>query len=103
MFSLLITTTDLTVEYEVLGIVKGNRVKAAHLGRDIMAALKNLVGGEVRQYADLLTSVRDSALDDMVKEAQGLGANAIIGVRFASSQVAAGMAEILVYGTAVKI
>ena len=71
----------------------------AHMGRDILAALKNLVRGEVRQYADLLTSVRDSALDDMVKEAQALGANAIIGVRFASSQVAEGMAEILVYGT----
>ena len=100
---LLITTTDLNVEYEVLGIVKGNRVKAAHLGRDIIAALKNLVGGEVRQYADLLTSVRDAALEDMEKEAENMGANAIIGIRFASSQVAAGMAEILVYGTAVKI
>ncbi|MCJ7806369.1 MAG: YbjQ family protein [Clostridia bacterium] len=100
---MLLTTTDLSVEYEVLGIVRGNRVKAAHLGRDIMAGFKNLIGGEVKEYADLLTSVRDSAMDDMVNEAKDKGANAIIGIRFASSQIAAGMAEILVYGTAVKI
>jgi len=100
---MLMTTTDLNVEYEVLGIVRGNRVKAAHIGRDILAGLKNLVGGEVKQYADLMTGVRDSATDDMVKEAADMGANAIIGIRFASSQIASGMAEILVYGTAVKI
>ncbi len=100
---MLLTTTDLKVEYEVLGIVRGNRVKAAHVGRDIMAGLKNLVGGEVKEYADLLTSVRDAAVDDMVDEAKTMGANAIVGIRFASSQIAAGMAEILVYGTAVKI
>jgi uncharacterized protein YbjQ (UPF0145 family) len=100
---MLLTTTDLKVEYEVLGIVRGNRVKAAHVGRDIMAAFKNLVGGEVKEYADLLTSVRDGALDDMVNEAKSMGANAIIGIRFASSQIASGMAEILAYGTAVKI
>lgn len=97
------TTTDLKVEYEVLGIVKGNRVKAAHIGRDILAALKNLVGGEVKEYADLMTGVRDSAMEDMVLEASNMGANAIIGIRFSSSQIASGMAEILVYGTAVKI
>ncbi len=100
---MLLTTTDLKVEYEVLGIVRGNRVKAAHIGRDVLAGLKNLVGGEVKQYADLMTSVRDSAMDDMAAEAKDLGANAIIGIRFASSQIASGMAEILVYGTAVKI
>ncbi len=86
-----------------LGIVRGNRVKAAHVGRDILAALRNLVGGEVKEYADLLTSVREAAVDDMVHEANILGANAIIGIRFASSQIASGMAEILAYGTAVKI
>lgn len=100
---MLLTTTDLKVDYEVLGIVRGNRVKAAHIGRDILAGLRNLVGGEVKQYANLLTSVREAALDDMIKEAESLGANAIIGIRFASSQIASGMAEILVYGTAVKI
>ncbi len=100
---MLLTTTELRVDYEVLGIVRGNRVKAAHIGRDIMAGLKNLVGGEVKEYADLLTGVRDAAVDDMVTEAKNMGANAIIGIRFASSQIAAGMAEIMVYGTAVKI
>ncbi len=100
---MLMTTTDLKVEYEVLGIVRGNRVKAAHVGRDIMAVFKNLFGGEVKEYADLLTSVRDAAEEDMIKQAKDMGANAIIGIRFASSQIASGMAEILVYGTAVKI
>ena len=100
---MLLATTDLSVEYEVLGIVRGNRVKAAHIGRDIMAGLKNLVGGEVKEYADLLASVRDSAMDDMVNEAKNMEANAIVGIRFTSAQIAAGMAEILVYGTAVKI
>ena len=87
----------------MLGIVRGNRVKAAHIGRDILAAFKNLFGGEVRQYADLMTGVREAAMEEMVKEAKDMGANAIIGIRFASTQVASGMAEILVYGTAVKI
>ena len=100
---MLMTTTDLQVEYQVLGIVRGNRVKAAHIGRDIIAAFKNLFGGEVRQYADLMTGVREAALEEMVKEAKDMGANAVIGVYFASSRVASGMAEILVYGTAVKI
>ena len=100
---MLLTTTDLKVEYEVLGIVRGNKVKAVHLGRDILAFFKNLTGGEVRQYAELMTGVRNAAMDEMVEEAKGMGANAVIGIRFASSQVASGMAEILVYGTAVKI
>lgn len=100
---MLMTTTDLHVEYEVLGLVRGNRVRAAHLGRDILAALKNIVGGEVKEYADLLSQVRDSATEDMIREAEKLGANAIVGIRYSSSQIASGMAEILVTGTAVKI
>ncbi len=100
---MLLTTTDLNVEYEVLGIVRGNKVKAVHLGRDLLAFFKNLTGGEVRQYAELMTGVRNAAMDEMIEEAKSMGANAIIGIRFASSQVASGMAEILVYGTAVKI
>ena len=100
---MLLTTTDLKVEYEVLGIVKGSRVKAAHIGRDIMALFKNITGGEVREYSELLTSVRDAATEDMVKEASNLGANAIVGIRYASAQIASGMAEIVAYGTAVKI
>jgi len=100
---MLLTTTDLNVEYEVLGIARGNKVRAVHLGRDILAFFKNLTGGEVRQYAELMTGVRNAAVDEMVEEAKSMGANAVIGIRFASSQVASGMAEILVYGTAVKI
>lgn len=100
---MLLTTTDLKVEYQVLGIVRGNRVKATHIGRDIMAGLKNLVGGDVKEYAELMTGVRESAMDDMVQEASALGANAVVGIRFASAQIASGMAEILCYGTAVRI
>lgn len=100
---MLLTTTDLKVEYQVLGIVKGNKVKATHIGRDIVAGLKNLVGGEVKEYAELMTGVRESALDDMVQEASSLGANAVIGIRFSSAQIASGMAEIICYGTAVRI
>lgn len=100
---MLLTTTDLKVEYEVLGIVRGNRVKATHIGRDIVAGLKNLVGGEVKEYAELMTGVRESAMDDMVQEAKSLGANGVIGIRFSSAQIASGMAEILCYGTAIRI
>lgn len=100
---MLLTTTDLKVEYQVLGIVRGNRVKATHLGRDIIAFFKNLVGGEVKEYAELMTGVREAAMDDMVREASNLGANAVIMIRFSSAQIASGMAEIICYGTAVRI
>lgn len=100
---MLMTTTDLKVEYQVLGIVRGNRVKATHLGRDIVAGLKNLVGGDVKEYAELMTGVREAAMNDMIQEASNLGANAVIGIRFSSAQIAGGMAEIICYGTAVRI
>ncbi|NLC51371.1 MAG: YbjQ family protein [Firmicutes bacterium] len=101
---MLLTTTGLAnVEFEVLGLVTGSKVKATHLGRDILAMLKNLVGGEVKEYSELLKSVRSEAIKEMVEEAKKMGANGIIGIRFASTQVASGMAEIIVYGTAVKI
>lgn len=99
---MLVTTGDLKADYHILGLVRGNHVKAAHLGRDIIAFLRSLIGGEVKQYVDLLSSVRDAATADMIKEAEDMGANGIIGVRYASSQLASGMAEILAYGTAVK-
>ena len=100
---LLTTAVVLHAEYEVLGIVMGNKVKAAHVGKDIMAGLKNLVGGEVKEYSDLMKKVRQSAMDEMIEEANKLGANGIIGIQFASAQIASGMAEIIAYGTAVKI
>lgn len=99
---LLTTAVVLHTDYEVLGIVIGNKVRAAHIGRDIMAALKNLVGGEVKEYTELLKKVRQEAMEEMIAEAEKLGANGIIGVQFASAQVASGMAEIIAYGTAVK-
>ena len=99
---LLTTATALNTAYEVLGIVIGNKVRAAHVGRDIMAALKNLVGGEVKEYADLMKQTREQAMKEMIAEAEKLGANGIIGIRFASAQIASGMEEIIAYGTAVK-
>lgn len=101
---MILTTTVLTnVDYEVLGLVMGSKVRAVHVGRDIMAALKNLVGGEVKEYSELMRRVRQAALDEMVEEAKKLGANGIMGIQFSSAQVAGGMAEIIAYGTAVKI
>jgi uncharacterized protein YbjQ (UPF0145 family) len=101
---MLLTTTVLTnVDYEVLGLVIGNKVRAVHVGRDIMAFFKNLVGGEVKEYAELMKRVRQAAMEEMVEEAKKSGANGIMGIQFSSTQVASGMAEIIVYGTAIKI
>ena len=99
----MLTTTVKNVDYEVLGVVIGNKVRAVHLGKDIMAFFKNLVGGEVKEYSELLKKARQAAINEMVEEAKKLGANGIMGIRFASSQVASGMAEIIAYGTAIKI
>ncbi len=86
-----------------LGLVRGNTVRARHLGRDILAFFRNLVGGEVHEYTKLLAESREHALDRMVEEARRLGANAIVGVRFSTSEVAHNAAEILAYGTAVLV
>ena len=88
---------------KVLGLVRGNTIRARHLGRDIMAGLRTLVGGEIHEYTKLLAESREQALDRMVDEAQSLGANAILEVRFTTSLLAAGAAELLAYGTAVII
>ena len=87
----------------VIGLVRGNTVRARHLGRDIMAWLKNLVGGEVEEYTKLLAEAREQALDRMIAEARARGADAIVGLRFASSEIAAGASEFMAYGTAVKL
>lgn len=100
---MLLTTTDLKTEYKVLGIVRGSKVKAVHIGKDIKALFKNIVGGEVKDYNELMKKTRDSAVEEMVAEAEKLGANGIIGVRFSSSQISSGASEIMVYGTAIKI
>jgi uncharacterized protein YbjQ (UPF0145 family) len=86
-----------------LGLVRGNTIRARHVGKDIMAGLRTIVGGEVAEYTKLLAEAREQALDRMTAEARGLGANAIIQVRFSTSMVIAGSAELLAYGTAVVI
>jgi uncharacterized protein YbjQ (UPF0145 family) len=88
---------------EVRGLVQGNTVRAKHVGRDLMAGLKNIVGGELKGYTELLTEARQEAVSRMVAQAQGLGANAIVNVRFSTSSVTAGAAELYAYGTAVVV
>lgn len=88
---------------EVLGLVRGNTIRARHMGRDIMAGLRNIVGGEIKEYTRMLSQARDQAVERMVKEAEELGADAVIGMRFTTSQTMSGAAEILAYGTAVKL
>ena len=85
------------------GLVQGSTIRAKHLGKDIMASLKNLVGGELKGYTQLLTEARKEATDRMVEQAQQLGANAIVNIRYATSSVAQGAAELFAYGTAVRI
>jgi uncharacterized protein YbjQ (UPF0145 family) len=88
---------------EVFGLVRGNTIRARHIGRDVMAGLRNIVGGEIKEYTRMLTQARDEAISRMVKEAEALGANAVLGVRFTTSQTMSGAAEILAYGTAVRL
>lgn len=88
---------------KVLGVVRGNTVRARHLGKDIIAALKNVVGGEIEEYTKLLSESREQAMDRMIEAAEKLGANAIIGVRFGTSFIMQNAAEILAYGTAVVV
>ena len=89
-------------EYEVLGIAKGTIVQSKNVGRDFMAAIKTLVGGEIAGYTEMLNEARQLATKRMVDEATALGADAIVGVRYGSSAVMQGAAEIVAYGTAVK-
>ena len=89
-------------EYEVLGIVKGTIVQSKNFGRDFMAAVKTLIGGEIAGYTEMLNEARQIATKRMVDEATSLGADAIVGVRYGSSTVMQGAAEIVAYGTAVK-
>jgi uncharacterized protein YbjQ (UPF0145 family) len=102
-----IVTTGLDVPgreiTEILNVVRGNSVRARHVGRDIVAGLKNLVGGEIREYSVLQAETREMANRRMIEEAEGLGADAIIGIRYTTSMIASGASEILAYGTAVKL
>ena len=91
-----------TIE-EGVGLVRGSSVRSRHLGKDIIAVFKNIVGGEVEEYTKLLAEAREQAIDRMIAEARSRGADAIVTVRFASAEIASGAAEVLVYGTAVKL
>jgi len=88
---------------EHFGVVSGSTVRAKHIGRDLMASLKNMVGGELTAYTELLQDSRQQATNRMIEQAEQLGANAIVNVRFATSSVAQGAAELYVYGTAVRV
>lgn len=88
---------------KLYGLVSGSTVRAKHVGRDIMAGLKNVFGGELKGYTELLAESREESLKRMVAQAQKLGANAIVNVRFSTSSIAAGAAELYVYGTAVTV
>ena len=88
---------------KTLGLVKGNTIRARHLGKDILAGLKNLVGGEIEEYTKMMAESREQALDRMIAEAQQLGADAVVDVRFGTSYIMGSAAEILAYGSAVKL
>lgn len=88
---------------ETLGLVKGSTIRAKWFGKDIIASVRNLIGGELKEYTQMFDEARDQAVERMTQDAEKKGANAVINVRFTSAQVAQGSAELLAYGTAVKI
>ena len=88
---------------EILGVVRGNSVRARHAGRDIIAGIKNLIGGEISEYAELQAETREMATRRMMEQAQSMGADAVVSIRYTTSMIAAGASEILAYGTAVKL
>ncbi len=88
---------------ETLGLVKGSTIRARHVGRDIMAGLRSIVGGEIKDYTVMLAQAREEALQRMIEQAEKMGANAIISTRFVTSMVMSGAAEMVAYGTAVKM
>jgi uncharacterized protein YbjQ (UPF0145 family) len=102
---MIITTTESVAGREIeatLGLVTGNTIRAKHIGKDIGAALKSLVGGELRSYTEMLSESREESIGRMRESAIALGADAVVSARFTTSQVAGGAAELLAYGTAVK-
>jgi len=103
---MLITTQDEFADkviVETLGLVKGNTIRARHVGKDIMAGLRNLVGGEITEYTKMLAESREQSIDRMIQSAKEMGADAIVCLRFTTSAVMQGSAELLAYGTAVKL
>ncbi len=103
---ILISNTELVPGREIVefyGVVTGNTVRAKHIGRDIMAGLKNVVGGELAGYTELLQDSREEATRRMIEQARSMGANAVVNVRFATSSISQGAAELFAYGTAVRV
>jgi len=86
-----------------LGLVKGNTIRARHVGKDILAGLKGLVGGEISEYTKMVAESREQCIDRLVEEAEGMGANAVVGLRFTTASMMQGAAELLAYGTAVLV
>jgi uncharacterized protein YbjQ (UPF0145 family) len=102
---MILTTTERIPGYEVeiLGVVYGNTVRSKHLGKDIMAVLKSIVGGELQEYTEMLTEARTEAMNRMVNAAKQMNADAVVNIRFTTSQTMSTAAELLAYGTAVRL
>lgn len=103
---MIIVTTDYITGHEIaqtLGIARGNTVRARNIGRDFLAGLKNIIGGEISEYSKLMAQSREQALQRMLQHADDMGADAVVNVRFLTAEVMQGVAEILAYGTAVKL
>ncbi len=103
---MMITPSSAIPGYRIVashGLVRGNTIRARHVGRDITAALRNLVGGEIREYTKMMAEAREQAIDRMIAEAETMGANAILSVRFTTSYIMGSASEILVYGDAVIV
>ena len=102
---ILVTTHEVAGKRVVrtLGLVRGNTIRARHLGKDIMAIFRNMAGGEIHEYTKMLAEAREQAIDRLVEDAEALGANAVIGLRFQTSMIQSGAAEMLCYGTGVTV
>jgi uncharacterized protein YbjQ (UPF0145 family) len=103
---MLLSTTETIVDKKIvkhLGLVKGNTIRARHIGRDIMAVIRNIVGGEIADYTKMMAESREQALDRMIESAKELDANAIVQIRFSTSEIMGGASEIMAYGTAVVV
>lgn len=103
---MIVTTTEQVPGYavrEILGIARGSSIRAKHLGKDLITGLRSIIGGELKEYGELIVETRKQSLDRMRAQAERMGADAVVNVRFETSQVMAGAAELLAYGTAVKL
>lgn len=102
---IIVTTAEISGTHVVrtLGLVRGNTIRARHLGKDIIAIFRNMAGGEIHEYTKMLAEAREQAIDRLIEDAEALGANAVIGLRFQTSMIQSGAAEMLCYGTGVVI